>query len=453
MRKFLAHVVGVLLALLVSGAVWVWLWVPRPMWRQELELNGELAPRFRDNQVVVTTHISATHPERVPFVSFWEIETGRLMRRVEVRLPADAGIPCSIQVEGNANIVQVATSTEAPSPIGAAKANRFYLYDLDAGRVVHGPFEKNDFTYGSAELSVLMQVSPRSMYFLKRYPSSGIVRGSRTVEVFDMKTGKLLTTFQKEPTKTLVDFAFSPDDAALAVLWGEDLPKSSGYAEGFSRQFSLAVHDLPSGQLRFVVPKVGNYGVNLKRWQDNILYVGERSSPGEFNRVFKAFILSKQSWSEIPGDTLLRDKQLIYCTDFGSDWVSYLRADSPSQPRPAVHWTEKVRDWLLLWVRDSQGSGVYFHFEMLNRPDGSLRYKSPRPVRGGLFVTPNGQRLVCMNAPAKGMLGQASGIEVWNLEPPLKWPYAVGSGAVTYAVWFAMRKYRSRRQAQTISLV
>jgi hypothetical protein len=232
---------------------------------------------------------------------------------------------------------------------------------------------------------------------------------------------------------------FAPDGKSAAVCLSPKADKADEY------RVLVRVHELPSGrplrQAEIRYPQ----RLFVQGWDGRHLALFDISLELPQSIVF--------DFSEDPvppgrPDPVIRNHvnaagQKVYVHwQVGHDWAAFVVDLAPNARRTGITgWL----DWLTERIegkrkRDGRRSEV----RVVDRATGATRYELPRLVARNLVFSADGKRLACPS-------GSAGSIEVWNLDPPLRWPYALACGIAAAGVVIAAGNWRRRRNVAKVA--
>jgi hypothetical protein len=122
----------------------------------------------------------------------------------------------------------------------------------------------------------------------------------------------------------------------------------------------------------------------------------------------------------------------------GDNWAAFFSILPPNR-RPKSKF-EEWRDWLAACLGSDMAPSkrMQLSARFVDRLSGAFRYELPRPVSHGVFISDDGRRMVCPRGD--------DAIEVWDVNPPSRWPKALAAGVVITACILGFGRWRRRRE-------
>jgi hypothetical protein len=245
-------------------------------------------------------------------------------------------------------------------------------------------------------------------------------------------TASTKTLFRLPPPRSgdnLDDCLFSPDTSSLAILWHRD-PFENGVFDKNIRD-CVQVVALPGGheRCRFALSPDLNW-TGFNKWVGNCIYVaGNLREPPERTTGHRryAFDLGGNSTTNAAAGPLLSaaltNPELSDWMD-GPDWTAFFEIG--------------VTGYFRIWGLSKSLLRAKLHF--FDPATGKLCTLFEFPSQLSYFpsVASNGRRVA-------GLLEDLS-IEVWDIDPPNRWPWAAVAGIVSAGLVLLVGRWRSRGQ-------
>jgi hypothetical protein len=273
------------------------------------------------------------------------------------------------------------------------------------------------------------------------------------VAIYSAETGSVVVKLDDRFSLKAGEVAFAPDGTSAVVLWQSERPLDESPS-------AIQVIDLPSGKQRQWVELPPRPWTHIHRWDGRRL---DLSLPGKGNPL-------RQRLYELPPDPALSslDSELDFT---GQRWTFDLIQEPMGEGTPDSMATEDLHkfwydglawravftmvppaksaaptstfalwvDWLLKRIGIyTDRTGAYFSVRFVDPATGVTRYEVPRPVRHPCLVSADGRRMACST--------EGDGVEVWDTDPPPRWPWAAGAGIGGMALALALHR-RVRRAA------
>jgi hypothetical protein len=263
--------------------------------------------------------------------------------------------------------------------------------------------------------------------------------------IFSAATGDLVLDLSNRDGLGFWRCFFAPDGRTAAVALGRVMHDG----DDTWMQLQIRVIELPSVRelRRFDLPP--RRWLRINGWDgrclEAVVSTPDGPSGGEL-RTSCVFDLSQDPVGEGIEDPLLREHldrspsgEISYWQD-GPGWLAYFRILPVRPPSPV----EVCRDWVAAKAGMGRppASGVRVAARFVDRVTGKTRYEFPRPLRHPCFVTPDGRRLAGTT--------DDGGVEVWDTDPPPRWPAALAAGAALAGGVLSFGWWRGRRLQRTI---
>lgn len=423
-----ACILAAFLGLLIGGAVW--LWPQGPIWVSEAGA-GRIVGFSSDRKVLLTCSDSERVEQQV---SRWEVETGRLLSRAAMEGAQPQAILdlCAVRPSPSSNVALVGEGVQDVA-LSELITGSWFLHDATTGRRVRGPLA------GVKHVSSQDPFSQDGRWFAayRGDPTSG-ARAYHALGIYSAQTGDCVIDVSAEPGG-LATCRFAPDGRSAAVCL---TPKDS---KADDRWLVVRLFELPSGRLLRHAEIRCSAPLWVHDWDGRHLGVIKTSHEGRQRVVYD---LSEDPLPTGRPDPVIRDQvnavgsKVHFHWQVGHDWAAFF-IDVPNTRRPGITgWL----DWLAERI-DGQRKGRNSEVRIVDRATGVTRFELPRPVARNLVFSADGKRLACPT-------GRADSFEVWDLDPPPRWPFALASGSVAAAMLLALGKWRRHRAvknaAQTV---
>ncbi len=421
------HIAAALVGLFAAWATWAW--PDAPLWQSGPDA-GRLEGFSPDGHVVVTTRIPPPNaglrfPD--PEVSRWDAATGTLLSRAVLPCAAPDGVKAA-RPSPDGRLVLVGEGhmdRRDPTMVPPFSTGAWYLHDGISGARTLGPVR------GLAAVPVFS--ADGRWCWGKCGAARGGREGLRGSAVFSTASGEPVLDFPDRNGKTAVACFFAPDSSSAAVWWRDAKASDAGH--------EVHIIELPSCRSRpFVLPPRRWLWVTGwdGRYLDTIVN-GPEGTPDRPQRCSCVLDLSGDTVGPGVEDPLLRPQGggagAAEGWHAGSDWVAFF-THLPSEAPPArTGWWEALAS--RLGLRRAQGrlplsAKVWF----VDRASGVVRYEVPRPVYLTFKFSPDGRRLAGTTADG--------GVEVWDTDPPPRWPRALATGWATAAAILGLGWWRRR---------
>ena len=423
MRKrtlYLAAFVGTLTA---AG---VWCWPAGPLWTTGpgAGRNWGFSP---DGRVLVTVDAFSDTSNHV---ARWDARTGRLLSRAEMAFDSSRGQTDRHAVfpshDGTlALAAQGVGSRDDPSVANFVWTGDWFLHDGATGRRILGPIEG---------VSHVGAFSDDNRWFVayRGEPRSGI-RNSDRPAIYETGSGKcILELSQKSKRDGLCQF--SAGGNSVAVSW---LPNSK---VDDKQPTVVEIVELPSGRRRRTVEFAQGSWDFVINWDGRFLKtiagVSNRE-PKDIRRRQIVYDLDQNPLGDGVADPLCSDfvdgsgKQVGWVDSSGPEWLAHFDYLLLDESRPGIAgWLDglAVR---LGWARDMTNH-LRANVRMIDRSTGQTRYALPRPVPVSLHFSDDGKLLACGD----------DDIEVWDTDPPPRWPKAIAWGFIAAGTVIVLGRWR-----------
>ncbi len=399
----------------------VWFWPVSPLWRSPPQA-GRLWGFSPDGRIVVTSLVPLVQ-HLPPVVSRWDAETGKLLSR--------AVMPCKYPTrikevrpspDGRLALVGEGFNLDPLGQRADFETGEWFLHDGVSGERRSGPMPDVAF----------VPVQPFS-------PDGRLFRGMRDdpqpwsgpSSFYFSATGKLAFALRHSDDLRAGTGLFAQDGETLAIIWWSRAEKTH----------AVQIIELPSGKERRWFDLPLGREANLRKWDGRYLAALLREPNGpQDSAAWRTFTFDlSQDVPEAVEDPMLApgpDKRGPFAWFAGEDWVAYFtfvpRTES-SGGRPG--WWEKFRGWLGYGGSPSR-SGIVV-VRVADRTTGKTRYDLRQPLGHPCFMTTDGRRLVCQ--------GVDDSVEVWEMDPPLRWPKALAAGTAVALTVLGLGRWRSTR--------
>jgi hypothetical protein len=408
-------------ALVAAG---VWSWPAGPLW-QTGPGAGRNAGFSPDGRVLVTHNFRSREPLHL---CRWDAATGRLLSRAEIACdkPAD---PRELRrllpsADGTFALLGEGVPPAHNPSIAELWTGDWFLHDGITGRRILGPIE------GANHINIeYFSADNRWFAAYRGEPRSGVQHLHR-LGIYSTETGKCIKELSDAASRE--GFCqFAPDGNSVAVRWW------ASRKDGDKRPTTVEIIELPSAHLRRRVEFPRDYF--FVRWDGRFLTaVKHDAEPAHMNSQI-IFDLEQNPLGDGFADPLCRDvfddsgKHVRWVLNSGSEWLAYFNNVWPGESRPGIAgWVDglTVR---LGWARDmtkENRANVW----TADRTTGQARYTLPRPVPLSLRFSDDGKLLAC---------GEDS-IEVWDADPPPRWPKAIAWGFIAAGTVIVLGRWRKR---------
>jgi hypothetical protein len=429
----------------LSGAAMataIWLWPVKPIWRSGPGV-GYLQGMSPDGRVLVTTVDTRLDRRPAdPLVCRWDAETGQLISKVSMKCSDPANYIYNYvwpSGDGLHALVGEGTPSLAPSSgrFGYYNGGICYLHDGITGRRLFGPIpdviQAPDHPF-----------SQDGQWFIGQRgdPNVGL-RSLGGCDIYATKTGERIIALPDRDGLKATTCLFAPDSATVAVCWSPNDKKDSG------RPLRIEILELPSGKL------LRQFDLPMRQWVQMEKWDGQRLTAMDIVAGEPPDGRIRQGWvfdtSNDPVGNGVADPMLQGVSGpkgRHSHWVEghecvaiYSRVPL-REPSQLDSWREWVAANTGLDVASDRRDGV--SIKILSRSDGEARYTLPRLVGFGISIPPDGRRLACYSNTLN------DGIDVWDIDPPPRWPWALAAGLSASAVFLAIGRWRRKRELAAV---
>jgi hypothetical protein len=383
-----------------------------------------------DGRVVVTTRmpppVDFLFPD--PEVSRWDAGTGVLLSRVKLGCVDPNSVKVAhASADGRLVLVGEGVRKLDQPHVANFTTGLWYLHDGITGERLLGPIR---------DVALAWDFSPDGRWFTgRRGDPAGGFAGLREVAIYSAATGEMVLAFPDREGKKADGCWFAPDGETAAVWWKPVEAGNAGH--------EVDIVEIPSGRRRrFGLPP--RPWLWFRSWEGRALHTivnGPEGTPKDPQRCSCVLDLSGDAIGECVEDPLLRDCKDASGTTVhwfaGADWVAYFSFVRPEPPVGVGAWWNTAATWLGLRTRP--GNHLHAKVWFVDRPSGAVRYELPRPVCLTLRFSPDGRRLACGTAD--------NGVEVWDTDPPPRWPRPLAAGALVTAAVFGIGWWWRRRKA------
>jgi hypothetical protein len=417
------YVLAVAAGGLLGGAVW--LWPVKALWRSPPQAGF---PRgfSPDGRIVVTRlvpsqrHLSPdlsvmrlvpAQRHLPPVVSRWDTETGKLLSKAYMQCEHPTRIK-EVRPSPDGRLALVGEGFNSDPTREDFESGEWFLHDGMTGKRFAGPIP--DVSFVPVE-----PFSPDGRFFWAMRDPEAWPRPS---SIHSGATGELL--FALPDRDRLEGVAFAPDGETVAVLW---LSKDEA-------AHLVRIIELPSGKERRKLQLPQRDWVMLGKWDGR-----------QFEAV--AFEASEVRWFtfdlaqdvvegvEDPLRKESMDKGEPNVWIAGESWVAYVTPVPPPEPPDNPGWWERLTTWM--GARPALAQSPQLSVRLADRLTGETRYELLQPS-GPCFITADGRRLACA--------AENEAVEVWDLDPPPRWPRALAAGAVIALAVLALGRWRGTRR-------
>jgi hypothetical protein len=444
MRKFIRLLFALVLGFIAFEVVE--LWPVTPMWTSAdfstdfpgfcpEDILGFCAAR---NSILASVEGGEPHGQRGDYLIIEKnIDTGAEVGRWELPFREKDDYVYIIQVlpDGQKLFVDYEhyDSTQ-PHTKGEHRQHQFRIVDAQTGKTLSGPFAYEG--WGETVFS------STAKWFMTPVRNSS--RGKDIISTF---TGEVVLRLRddKKVHSYFLKESFAPDDSAVAI----QLLKDTG-------QYVIEIYDLPAGLLRFAHTLAGDLlGCEIEKWDRDGLHLlkrSERDDPNNFEVHSYSVQVHKDRLS-----ALKQEPGLYGYASKTEDLTTYMtRLEFGDR---LVHKTEfrgkDQQTWLndvLAWIDDK--CGIHLHrsgdlkvdMDFFGRASGKLLYQlhfaSPKAdIKAE--ISPDGRRVASVNA--------VKGLMMWDADPFPRWPWALGTGLLTFLLVYFLPSLRKRPARATFS--
>jgi hypothetical protein len=454
------YILAALAGALAAAAVWGW--PVSPLWRSGPDV-GRLEGFSPDGRTLVTARVppeDSCFPN--PEVCRWDANTGKLLGRVQM--------PCAEPAAGNlvtpsADGRRVLVGERMSSDINSTFiTGDWYLHDGITGQRKAGPIPGVTLVDHNA-------FSPDARWFVGiRGQLRNCFRERAGIDIFSADTGDLVLALPDRDGLVAGECFFAPDSATVAVDWWPQDWKCE-----VPTKHTVQVFKLSSGHERYRFELPPRPWLRINKWDGRCLeairlegfvrgtdgppgyFVGRScgfdrdavitlqggAAPGYSIGCSFVFDLSQDPVGDGVEDPLLREfigAPVSLVWKDGPGWVAYFCIlPSPRQSTGFTVW----RDWFAakVGVSPSVDQVMKIKARFVDRGTGAVRYELPYIVGYECDVRRDGRRLACPTDDGR--------VEVWDTDPPPRWPATLAVGAVAAGGVLALGRWRCRRSKAT----
>jgi hypothetical protein len=411
--------------LAVAGAVW-W-WPAQPMWRSGPNA-GKLWQFSADERTIVVAWEPPSTTQD-PEVSRWDVETGRLLGRV--RLPcADPAALKSVGASPDGTRALVGEGFPDTPASASFASGDWYLHDAVTGRRLMGPIP-------GAAAAGMWSFSPDSRWFyIACGDRRGGFRGVHGCAIGSAASGRLVVRLDERQGLKGPQLKFAPDGNSACAFW------AAPEFQAGKVKAAIQVIDLPSGRDRRWLDLPARPWTRVESWDGRqlVMVVSDGADAAAYPRHRCIFDLAQGSAGEGIDLSEPAEQKDLFWKD-GPGWRARFEYVPPGKsllsPRLAYGLDLALG---FFGIRRDPQTGNRRQVRFVDPDTGATRYELPRPVRISCIVSPSGRRMACNTAD--------NGVEVWDVDPPPRWPWAVGAGLVAAAVTSALGRLRVRWHAR-----
>jgi hypothetical protein len=417
----------------VLAAVAVWVWPAGPLWTSGPDA-GRLEGFSPDGRTLVTSWEPPWSGDGWPDpeVRRWDARTGALLSRVTFPCTDLQSMkPVRPSLTGDTALVGEGRPLD-PTRAGF-EAGEWYLHDGATGRRTVGPIRGVSFVPPAP-------FSPDGRWFwapvFRDDDPLGGFQAIEGISIFSAATGEMVIRARDRNGRRPGGLHFAPDGESAAVLW---VPAGR---PGDTARYLVQIVDMPSGRDRRVVELPDRPWVRIDRWDGRRLRaVFELASapPNRYPRRACIFDLAQDPVGEGTEDSPLTEQHdggaLTYWLD-GDAWLVYVTI---LRRTPGQALYGEGRDWLARRVgMRPLATGARVTVRVADRDTGDVRYGIPHPLGHPVMVSPDGRLIACR--------AHDHGVEVWDANPPPRWPKAIVAAMAAAAGVLALARWRSRRR-------
>jgi hypothetical protein len=416
----------------------IWLWPVAPIWRSGPG-SGYLQGMSPDGRVLITTTLDMQFGRNgEPQIFRWDTETGELISKVSMKCSDPASYMYNfVWPSGDGLLALVGEGTSSLATVSGSlgyKGGTCYVHDGITGQRLTGPIQ--------GVISAPRQpFSQDGKWFIggRGDPKVGF-SSMGGADIYATNTGERVIALPDRDGSKATTCLFAPDSATVAVCWSPIDKKDSG------RPTRIEILELPSGKVLRQFDLPSRHWLAMDRWDGQRLTARDEAA-GEppDGRVWQGWVFDTSADPIGTGvaDPLLQGgsgpKGLYSFWVEGRDCVGIGRIVVPN-PEPS--WLDSWRDWVAaqtgLDISSDRQRGV--SVKILSRSDGETRYTLPRLVGLNISISPDGRRLACFSK------WNADGIEVWDIDPPPRWPWALAAAVGVGGVFLAIGRWRRKRE-------
>jgi hypothetical protein len=404
------------------GAAVVWQWPVSPVWQRTGAIDGEVLRFGPDDRTLYTAEgltgrgTGSGAVPRTPRLCKWDAATGELLNTVSIS--CTAVIPRGVTLLSPDARVLLICQPESATNNGSWT---WLLFDAETGQQRGAPL-------GDVRYPCTANFSCDGRWLWLRHGSKS--KGLDGVDIVATENAKRVVKVRGNEGEIPVNCCFSPHGSVAAIE----------YLGGSTAKIRIV--ELPSGREIRQFDLATRKGTRVAEWTE---WVGDRlyatvegpNGPKGYLWECYSFDLSAESIGEGTLEPLLggrRDalKIQVYW-DRGPGWVAQL--SSGQEPwEKWIHWLGAKLGFKLNSRREQD-----YVLRFLNADTGRLRYEFPIPVDFPRAISRDGKRFARV-----GIFGV---VEVWDVDPPARWPWVLMAGIVGAGLTLVFGRWRSRTKA------
>jgi hypothetical protein len=407
-----------------------WLWLTGPLWNRDFRVFCDPLQFSADSrQLLVADGLQVDGPDRpLPRLLWCDSDTGKIVSSVDLACPGPR-MSMAVFISPTASTALIMIEKPAKDSDHDAPQERFayFLHDAKTGSRLCGPVKP---AIGKPALS------PDGQWAWGRcldLPPSPV---SQAFAVIEMRTGKPVLELREQNGVKPLGLCFAPDSRALAVI-GRNATSTS----------FLQVFALPGGELRRQTELPGRGIQVIQKWVENRIYlqaialIGQDSEddPGPPLYCRKVYSFDPQVDSidgrRIESSVMMRFEhkgERNYTYD-GPGWLAHVGIGRYDRTK-----REEVFDWLTEKIARKHKTriGSYARVRFLDPDTGELRYEVPARLNTPYLISPDGKRVASRYSD--------STVEIWDANPPPRWPWCTGAAAVVAGTTLLYGRWRRR---------
>ncbi len=239
---------------------------------------------------------------------------------------------------------------------------------------------------------------------------------------------------------------FASNSASVALIGRQAGPNNAG-------PLPIRIIELPSAKelRRFDLPGLPErQWLHIRRWDGRYLLAVQ---------IVQLESEGRKEWQQITFDTSTDplgegtiDPMLRLHEESANDSTFWSEAPDRAAFGKIIRGGQKsrldeVREWLTakLGIDLTPQHQIRANVRIVDRATGETRYQLPRPLAITICLSRDGRRLAATH--------DHDSIEVWNVDPPPRWPFALSAGALSFGGILAFGRWRRRRELARVRSV
>jgi hypothetical protein len=230
---------------------------------------------------------------------------------------------------------------------------------------------------------------------------------------------------------------FTTDGTSAAVAW------RTNKGEPANVDHVIQIIELPSGRPRrqFVLPRRDWVRID---WWDGRYVRAVANQADRKRRTHYVFDTTQEPVGDGVAQPLFLESQGMHFSLEAEACLAHVYFLPPgSPPSTFIAWVDSIAGWMGRRRPTPNGRGL--KAEIVDTATGAPRYEIPCRLRHPCRLTPDGQLLACA--------AEDDGLEVWDTQPPRRWPIMLAAAAAAGGAIVALGRWRCRRQPPGMGVV